>query len=270
MKDSGSGSRAAGRTSTSVATRASARALPPDALRPLPRGARGPGQRLRAVLSRSFGIADRGSSARLAESPGRAVCYRQAQPIPHCTQQVFRPDRSRDCPAHQETRVCHCRVRAVPRPSAPHRPSARSCSRLLLTARHWAWSRPATLYAQGVTTSAMSGLVTAADGPPLADAILVAEHVPSGTQYRRGPRRRRVQHSEHAGRWSLPGDGHRDRLRAAPEENVFLSLGQTFRLDFRLTPAGGAARRSSRCWRPGRGAQRRAHRRRDVHRPRCR
>src|SRR5256885_9672196 len=40
------------------------------------------------------------------------------------------------------------------------------------------------LWGQGVTTAAMSGVVAAQDGTPLADATIVAVHVPSGTQYR--------------------------------------------------------------------------------------
>src|SRR2546429_4896436 len=39
------------------------------------------------------------------------------------------------------------------------------------------------LWGQGVTTAAMSGVVAAKDGTPLADATIVAVHVPSGTQY---------------------------------------------------------------------------------------
>src|SRR5438128_12272447 len=41
-----------------------------------------------------------------------------------------------------------------------------------------------TLRGQGVTTAAMSGVVAAKDGTPLADATIVAVHVPSSTQYR--------------------------------------------------------------------------------------
>src|SRR3989442_6989705 len=41
-----------------------------------------------------------------------------------------------------------------------------------------------TLWGQGVTTAAMSGVVAAKDGAPLAEATIVAVHVPSGTQYR--------------------------------------------------------------------------------------
>src|SRR2546430_9115561 len=39
------------------------------------------------------------------------------------------------------------------------------------------------LWGQGVTTAAMSGVVAAKDGTPLADATIVAVHLSSGTQY---------------------------------------------------------------------------------------
>jgi len=94
---------------------------------------------------------------------------------------------------------------------------------------------PHALQGQGVTTSAMSGLVSATDGPPPASAMIVAEHVPSGTQYRAITRG--------GGAYSIPnmriGGPYRvtaTSIGFAPkvEENVFLSLGQTFRLDFQM------------------------------------
>src|SRR2546430_14078924 len=44
-----------------------------------------------------------------------------------------------------------------------------------------------TLWGQGVTTAAMSGVVAAKDGTPLADATIVAGDVPRGTQNRAVP-----------------------------------------------------------------------------------
>lgn len=94
---------------------------------------------------------------------------------------------------------------------------------------------PHLLSGQGVTTSSMSGLVTASDGPPPASAMIVAEHLPSGTQYRAVTRG--------GGAYSIPnmriGGPYRvttTSIGFAPkvEENVFLSLGQTFRLDFTM------------------------------------
>jgi hypothetical protein len=94
---------------------------------------------------------------------------------------------------------------------------------------------PHALQGQGVTTSAMSGLVSATDGPSPASGMIVAEHVPSGTLYRAVIRA--------GGAYSIPnmriGGPYRvtaTSIGFAPkvEENVFLSLGQAFRLDFRL------------------------------------
>src|SRR5256885_4564037 len=68
--------------------------------------------------------------------------------------------------------VRHPRVQAGP-------PAGRGAPRVGSTASAF---RP--LWGQGVTTAAMSGVVAAKDGTPLADATIVAVHVPSGTQYR--------------------------------------------------------------------------------------
>jgi len=96
---------------------------------------------------------------------------------------------------------------------------------------------PAPLWGQGVTTGAINGLVTSVEGTPSADANVVAVHVPSGTQYRAVARS--------GGTYSLPnlrvGGPYQVTATAIgfqprTEENVFLSLGQSFRLDFRLTP----------------------------------
>jgi hypothetical protein len=94
---------------------------------------------------------------------------------------------------------------------------------------------PAALAAQGVTTSTLNGFVLSEAGEPLAGATVVALHVPSGTQYRAVART--------GGAYGLPNlrvggpyrvtttyIGYEPRV----EENVFLNLGQTLRLDFRL------------------------------------
>jgi carboxypeptidase family protein/TonB-dependent receptor-like protein len=96
---------------------------------------------------------------------------------------------------------------------------------------------PSALQAQGVTTSAMNGLVTSLEGTPVAEASVVALHVPSGTQYRAVARS--------GGSYNLPnmrvGGPYQVTASAIgfqprTEQNVSLSLGQSFRLDFRLTP----------------------------------
>ena len=96
-------------------------------------------------------------------------------------------------------------------------------------------SAPVLLPAQGVTTSTLSGLVSATEGAPPASAIILAEHLPSGTQYRAVTRT--------GGAYTIPnmriGGPYRVTATAigftpSVENDVNLSLGQTFRLDFRM------------------------------------
>jgi len=96
---------------------------------------------------------------------------------------------------------------------------------------------PRRVAAQGVTTSAINGFVTDADGTPLADGVVVAVHVPSGTQYRTAVRA--------GGAYSLLNMrvGGPYRVTASmigfqprTEENVELRLGETHRLDLALSP----------------------------------
>ena len=94
---------------------------------------------------------------------------------------------------------------------------------------------PSVLVGQGVTTAAMSGIVTDLNGVPLTEANIVAVHVPSGTQYRAVSRT--------GGAYSLPNlrvggpyqvtatlIGFKPRV----EQNLTLNLGETHRLDVRL------------------------------------
>ena len=92
-------------------------------------------------------------------------------------------------------------------------------------------------FAQGVTTAAINGLVTSNEGAPLAGATVTAVHDPSGTQYRATVRS--------GGAYTIPnmrvGGPYRVTatmigFRLQTEENVFLSLGQSHRLDFRMEP----------------------------------
>ena len=94
---------------------------------------------------------------------------------------------------------------------------------------------PALLFGQGVTTAAMSGVVSDQNGAPLADANVVAVHVPSGTQYRAVTRA--------GGTYNVPNmrvggpyrvTATRIGYRSHTEADVFLSLGQDLRVDFRL------------------------------------
>jgi Carboxypeptidase regulatory-like domain/TonB dependent receptor len=96
---------------------------------------------------------------------------------------------------------------------------------------------PQSAEAQGVTTSAINGFITAEDGSPLADAVILAVHVPSGTEYRTVART--------GGAYSLLNMrvGGPYRVTASmigfqqkSQENVELRLGETHRVDLSLQP----------------------------------
>lgn len=106
---------------------------------------------------------------------------------------------------------------------------------LALCASLW---MPSAVQGQGVTTSAIDGFVFDRGGAALANAAVVAVHVPSGTQYRAVARS--------GGAYSIPnmrvGGPYRVTVtligyRSETQENVFLTLGQSYRLDFRLAAA---------------------------------
>src|SRR5437867_6146484 len=81
----------------------------------------------------------------------------------------------------------------------------------------------------------MSGLVTDQAGSPLADANVVAVHVPSGTQYRAGTHAGGTYHVPNmrvGGPYRVTAT--RIGFRAHTQENVFLPLGQEVPVDFRL------------------------------------
>jgi hypothetical protein len=93
------------------------------------------------------------------------------------------------------------------------------------------------LSAQGVTTGAINGIVTDTAGNPLADAIVEAVHLPSGTRYRAT--------SLSGGAFTLPNmriggpylvTVSRIGFEPGRQEDVQISLAQTLRLDFRLAP----------------------------------
>ena len=115
-----------------------------------------------------------------------------------------------------------------------------------LTPRHRAWllvtacalgmvAAPA--FGQGVTTASINGLVVSDEGTPLAGATVTAIHEPSATQYRATVRS--------GGVYTIPnmrvGGPYRVTVtmigfQPRSEPNVFLSLGQNYRLDFRMQP----------------------------------
>jgi hypothetical protein len=112
-------------------------------------------------------------------------------------------------------------------------PSVRSCPALALLLLVTA--APAALLAQGVTTSAMSGIVTGTDGMPVPEATITAIHLPSGTTYRAFARS--------AGTYAIPnmriGGPYRVTIaaigyQAKSVDDIQLALGQTFRYDVRL------------------------------------
>jgi len=95
---------------------------------------------------------------------------------------------------------------------------------------------PAALLGQGVTTAAMSGIVTDQQGSPLADARVVAVHVPSGTQY--------LAVTRAGGIYNIPnmrvGGPYRVTAtligyKSETAQDLFLSLGQDLPVDLHLT-----------------------------------
>ncbi len=94
---------------------------------------------------------------------------------------------------------------------------------LLLTTSVWG---------QGVTTSGLSGLVMDEDGMPLQGANVIATHEPSGTLYGAAVRAE--------GAYTIPnmriGGPYTVKVtfigyKELTEEDIFLRLGQTMRLD---------------------------------------
>src|SRR5688500_17189068 len=94
---------------------------------------------------------------------------------------------------------------------------------------------PCVAAAQGVTTGSVAGFATDSSGAPLANATVVATHLPTGTQYRAVARG--------SGAYTLPnlrvGGPYRVAAMAigyqpATRDNVFVALGETQRVDLRL------------------------------------
>ncbi len=91
------------------------------------------------------------------------------------------------------------------------------------------------LYAQGVTTAAMSGIVTDTKGQALVGANVVVVHVPTGTQYGTAVRT--------GGAFNIPnmkiGGPYTISVsfvgyKTEKQEIAYLSIGQTVRVDFKL------------------------------------
>ncbi|MCH8126529.1 TonB-dependent receptor [candidate division KSB1 bacterium] len=91
------------------------------------------------------------------------------------------------------------------------------------------------LFAQGVTKSAINGIVTDNNGDPLPGTNVVAVHVSTNTQYGASVRSGgtyNIPHMRVGGPYTVTASfiGYRTQK----EENIFLSLGQTVRIDFKL------------------------------------
>ena len=94
---------------------------------------------------------------------------------------------------------------------------------------------PALTLAQGVTTGSIAGIVADARGAPVANATVIALHVPSGTQYRaisRGSGAYTLPNVRVGGPYTLTATflGFQPGTR----QSVFVALGETQRLDFSL------------------------------------
>jgi Carboxypeptidase regulatory-like domain len=92
------------------------------------------------------------------------------------------------------------------------------------------------VFAQGVTTSSISGLIKDQGGEPLPGATILALHTPSGTQYGTSSRADgsfTIPNTRVGGPYTITTTfvGYNEDKR----ENVFLSLGQTHNLRIQLS-----------------------------------
>lgn len=91
------------------------------------------------------------------------------------------------------------------------------------------------LYAQGVTTAGMTGIVTSDKGEPLADANVIAVHEPSGRRYGASTRENgqfNIPNMRIGGPYTITVSMLGYRKESQPE--LYLSLGQDLRIDFQL------------------------------------
>lgn len=97
------------------------------------------------------------------------------------------------------------------------------------------WLLPVTVFAQGVTTSALGGFVFDEAGQPLPGANVTAVHVPSGTTYGAATRATgnySILNMRVGGPYTITATFI--SYEAQVEEDVFLRLGQTLSLNFSL------------------------------------
>ncbi|MCJ7552450.1 MAG: carboxypeptidase regulatory-like domain-containing protein, partial [Ignavibacteriaceae bacterium] len=91
------------------------------------------------------------------------------------------------------------------------------------------------MYAQGVTTSSLNGIVLDTEGNPLPNANVIAIHVPSGTQYGASTRSNgqyNIQNMKIGGPYTITVSYV--GFSKETVENTYLNLGQQVRLDFEL------------------------------------
>ena len=96
-------------------------------------------------------------------------------------------------------------------------------------------SMPDSTFSQGVTTAALSGIVTSNTGEPLVGANVVAVHQPSGTQYGASTRANgqfNILNMRIGGPYTVTASYLGYKKESQPD--VYLSLGQDFRVDFKL------------------------------------
>jgi len=112
-----------------------------------------------------------------------------------------------------------------------------SPSRVLLFVTLFAFVAAAPVFAQGVTTSSISGLVADATGQPLPGVTVTATHQPSGTTY--------VAFTRADGRFDVPNmrvggpykvEASLSGFAVSTQEGVFLNLGIASDLSFTLQP----------------------------------
>ena len=91
------------------------------------------------------------------------------------------------------------------------------------------------IFAQGVTTASMNGIVLDTEGNPLPSANVIAVHIPTGTQYGASTRINglfNLLNVRVGGPYTVTVSfvGYNPQV----QEDVFLNLGQNFRLEFRV------------------------------------
>ena len=92
------------------------------------------------------------------------------------------------------------------------------------------------VWAQGVTTATIRGLVTDANGEPLPGANVIAVHEPSGTEYgasTRGSGTYTILNARVGGPYSVTASFV--GFEPQTEEDITLNLGETFQLNFELS-----------------------------------